>query len=158
MIPHEEFYRRRDEFCAPCEHWRGVCLRGHKLSSPQGCPLQKFPPILGADYAVDMQPRTESAPGAPGGCCGSGAADELKPLSWGQAIQHLQDSLEQWNREGRKLTPEKDYLGRVDKCQTNQCGHYKWFQCRLCKCFVFAKAKLPHESCPAGLWSSVATT
>lgn len=150
MIPKNVFYDRRDNHCLKCEFWKGACLKGHALSSPQGCPLKKFEPINGAAYAPDRPaPEAPSIP-PPGNCCGS-KDDELKPMGWAEAITHLRQSLAQWEKEGRPLTPQDVYDERVSKCQDN-CPHYRWFQCRLCKCLVFTKAKLPHEKCPADRW------
>lgn len=150
MIPKNVFYDRRDNHCLKCEFWKGACLKGHALSSPQGCPIKKFEPINGADYAPDRPaPEAPSIP-PPGNCCG-GKDEELKPMGWAEAIKHLRESLAQWEKDGRPLVPEANYHVRVNICQDN-CPHYRWFQCRLCKCLVFAKAKLPHEICPADRW------
>jgi hypothetical protein len=149
VIPKNVFYDRRDSHCLKCEFWKGACLKGHQLSSPLCCPLKRFEPINGADYAPDRPaPEAPSIP-PPGNCCGEDAV--LKPMNWNQAITHLAESLKQWQAEGRPLAPENVYNDRVGSCQDN-CPHYRWFQCRLCKCLVFAKAKLPHETCPAGRW------
>jgi hypothetical protein len=147
MIPKRTFYDRRDNHCLKCEFWRGACLKGHVLSSPQGCPLKKFEPILGADYAPDL-PATIPEPPA-GDCCGKDA--DLSPMSWTQAAAHLSASLAEWVRTGVPLTDDVVYDERVDSCQDG-CPSYRWFQCRLCKCLIFTKAKLPHETCPAGRW------
>jgi hypothetical protein len=150
VIPKNVFYARRDNHCTKCEFWKGACLKGHQLSSPQGCPIKKFDPINGADYAPDRPALEAPAVPPPGNCCGKGD-DELKPMSWAQAITHLKDSMAQWERDGWPLLPDASYQARVNRCQ-DECPHYRWFQCRLCKCFVFTKAKLPHETCPAGRW------
>lgn len=33
------------------------------------------------------------------------------------------------------------------------CAHHTGLRCRLCGCFTNAKARLPHERCPAGKWT-----
>jgi hypothetical protein len=149
VIPKNVFYDRRDNHCAKCEFWKGACLKGHGLASPQGCPIKKFEPINGADYAPD-RPAPE-APSSRRPATAAGNRPELKPMSWAQAITHLKDSLAQWERDG-KAAHSRGRLPRPrGRCQ-DDCPHYRWFQCRLCKCLVFAKAKLPHETCPAGRW------
>lgn len=150
MIPKNVFYDRRDGHCLKCEFWKGACLKGHRLSSPQGCPIRKFPPINGADYAADSPARKAAEVPQPGDCCGR-KEPELKAMTWSQATAHLAESMKKWEAAGFKLTPEKIYHDRVGSCQDN-CPHYRWFQCRLCKCVVLTKARLPHEKCPAGRW------
>ena len=53
MIPRDVFYDRLEKHCKPCSEWDGVCLRGHALQSPTGCPMLKFEPIQAADYDPD---------------------------------------------------------------------------------------------------------
>lgn len=149
MISRSEFLRRRDQFCIRCDFWKGVCLKGHSLSSAQGCPLRKFDPVDGADYAADAPVApAEDAP-KPGGCCG-GEAD-VEPMTWTQAVSHLAASMRDWVKAGVPLTPDDVYNTRVDTCK-NECPHYRHFQCRLCKCLVMAKARVPGEKCPADRW------
>lgn len=150
MLPRDVFYKRRDEHCAKCEFWSGVCLKGHALSSPQGCPLKKFEPVSGASYAVDVQVDPHVPAVQAVDCCGKDK--ELTPMSWSEAADHLRKSLGTWVADGCPIVTDTVYTERVSKCQDG-CPHYKWFQCRQCKCVVLSKAKLPHETCPAGRWS-----
>lgn len=149
MIDRATFYRRLEQNCKKCDFWKGACLKGHALSSPQGCPIKKFPPVQGADYAPDRNVRPAPEVPMPGNCCGSDA--DLKPMNWSQAASHLTASLATWARDGFKTTPDDVYNERVGTCQDN-CPSYKWFQCRMCKCLVFTKAKIPSERCPAERW------
>jgi hypothetical protein len=151
MIPKNVFYERRDNFCMKCDYWKGACLKGHQLSSPQGCPIKKFEPIQGADYAPDTPVRPASNIPQPGNCCGQ-TETEIKPLTYGEATAKLLESLERWRKDGLPITPDTVYDARIASCQDN-CPHYRWFQCRLCKCMIFLKARLPHESCPVGRWN-----
>lgn len=150
VIDRIEFYSRRDGYCLKCSYWKGACLKGHALSSPQGCPIKKFAPINGAGYAPDKTVLPAVSVPQPGNCC-SAADAELKPMSWSEAGSHLASSMAEWARTGFKTAPDDIYSERVATCQDN-CPSYRWFQCRLCRCFVFSKAKVPHETCPAGRW------
>ena len=128
-------------------------MKGHKLTSPQGCPIRKFEPIQGADYAPDRpSPKAAEIP-PPGNCCGA-KEDELKPMTWAEAAQHLTESMKQWRKDGYPTTPDNVYNARVSQCQEG-CPHYRFFQCRLCKCLVFTKAKVPNEQCPADRWEKL---
>lgn len=149
MIPKNIFNERRDQHCLKCEFWKGACLKGHRLSSTQGCPIKKFEPIQGADYAPDRPARPAPEVVTPGDCCGTDA--ELKPMSWIDATTHLAQSMFAWAKDHFETVPDEVYSERVGSCQDN-CPHYRWFQCRLCKCLVFTKAKVPHEKCPADRW------
>jgi Family of unknown function (DUF6171) len=51
---------------------------------------------------------------------------------------------------GFKTAPEATYSGRLQVCST--CEHHTGLRCRICGCFTLVKAKLHHESCPAGRW------
>lgn len=149
MIATSVFYDRRDNYCVKCDFWKGVCLKGHKLSSPQGCPVHKFEPVHGADYANDKPAKTAVQVPQPGNCCGNKDPD-LVPLSWNDAATKLAASMRTWAASGFVTVDEKKYNQRFDTCL--ECEHYRWFQCRLCKCVVMVKAKLPEESCPAQKW------
>lgn len=55
MLPRQIFDDRMEQ-CKQCPEWNAVynvCLRGHRLQSPTGCPLRKFPPIFSAEYDKD---------------------------------------------------------------------------------------------------------
>lgn len=152
MISRSEFLRRRDEFCTRCEFWKGVCLKGHALTSAQGCPQRKFDPVDGADYAPDIEVASAKDVPKPGGCCG-GEAD-AKPMTYAEATIHLAASIRDWIADGTPLTPDDVYNTRVDTCK-NGCPHYRFYQCGLCKCFVLAKAKIPGEQCPVNRWPAL---
>lgn len=148
MIDRAVFYDRRDNYCKPCEFWRGRCRRGHSLTSPQGCPIKKFPPIQNAGYAVDQPPEPVQA--NPTGCCGRTDSD-LQPMTWKEAAEHLAASMAAWAKTGFKITSDDVYDERAATCQDN-CPHYRWFQCRLCRCLIFTKARIPTEECPVKRW------
>lgn len=149
MIPRSIFYDRRDNYCLKCEFWKGRCLKKHALTSPQGCPIKKFPPIQNAGYSPDIE--VEPAKPPSGECCGKGGDPDLKPMSWADAAKHLAAAMAQWVRDGCPLTTDEIYQERVGTCQDG-CPHFRWFQCRLCKCPIFTKAKVPTEKCDAGRW------
>lgn len=55
MLPTKVFEERMEQ-CRKCSEWNGlfsVCLRGHRATSPTGCPMKKFPPIFSAAYDAD---------------------------------------------------------------------------------------------------------
>jgi hypothetical protein len=56
----------RLKICGQCSYWLGGCTRGHYVTSPQGCPLKKFPPLRNFGYAAD-RPVVKLE-----GCCGEG--------------------------------------------------------------------------------------
>lgn len=142
MIPHEVFYERRDRHCKPCEHWRGVCLRGHNLASPAGCPLRKFPPIQGADYAKDHEPAPVQAVT---GCCGQ--HDDMPPLSWTDVIKAFTESMIAWAKSGL-ATVDSTVHGKRYNVGCKVCPHFHGFYCKKCKCIAYLKAKLATEICP----------
>lgn len=148
MISRSDFLRRRDEFCTRCEFWKGACLKGHALASAQGCPLRKFEPVDGADYAPDAPIAPAAEVPKPGGCCGGDAG--IKPMTWAEATTHLAESMRDWLAEGAPMTPDDVYNTRVDTCKN--CPQFRFYQCRLCKCFILAKAKVPGEQCPLNRW------
>jgi hypothetical protein len=150
MLPRNIFYDRRDNYCTKCEFWKGSCRKGHSLSSPQGCPIKKFPPIEGASYAPDLPAREVSNAVDSTNCCGRTDPD-LTPMTWKEAADHLSASLVEWARTGFPITSDEVYAERVVTCQ-DDCRNYRWFQCRLCKCLIFTKARVPSEKCPAEKW------
>lgn len=60
------------------------------------------------------------------------------------------DAMIKFVGSGFKTTPEALYRARLDVCSA--CPHHTGLRCRACGCFTAAKAKLLHESCPAGHW------
>jgi len=53
---------------------------------------------------------------------------------------------------GLQSVPPETYQRRRQTCAT--CPHFTGLRCRVCGCFLSAKAWLPHESCPLGKWPS----
>jgi tetratricopeptide (TPR) repeat protein len=51
---------------------------------------------------------------------------------------------------GLKTVPPSTLHRRLRTCDA--CQHHTGLRCRLCGCFTHAKARLPHERCPAGKW------
>jgi tetratricopeptide (TPR) repeat protein len=51
---------------------------------------------------------------------------------------------------GLKTVPPSTLHRRLRTCDA--CLHHTGLRCRLCGCFTHAKARLPHERCPAGKW------
>lgn len=152
MINANVFYERQ-AVCLTCEHWKGVCLKGHGLASPLGCPIQKFPGVEGASYMED-RPAAKVEVGAALPCCGEGAP-EVKELTYAQAAQAFVEDMKAWKAAGFPLLSEAHYNERVGICKTCPGGFYRWFQCRACKCLIFSKAKLATTACPGGYWPSV---
>lgn len=145
----ETFYQRL-EVCKPCPFWRNVCLKGHSLRGAAGCPIRKFPPINAADYARDKEVDLSSPQG---NCksCGK-TPPEIAPMTWPEALAHLAASMKEWRSKGFPLCEGQAYASRTETCKKCPGHHYAWFQCRLCKCLVYTKAKLATETCPAGYW------
>jgi hypothetical protein len=153
MIQREVFQARLG-ICQSCEFWKGVCLKGHALQSPVGCPVRKFEPVEGASYHPDRPVPVATAVSAD--CCGQTKLDvEVKPMTWGEAWQHFVDAMAKWKKDGRPVLEGKAYSNRVQTCKGCPGGHFHYFQCDLCKCLVYTKALLPGETCPKGFWPAV---
>ncbi len=152
MLDSKVFYERK-ALCEACKHWKGVCLKGHALSSPIGCPIRKFPPVEGAVYLDDRPPAVPQVI-TPGPCCGQGANQEtLREMTYPEALSNLASSMAEWAKAGFPLVTEEVYGARLKVCQgPPTCGFYRWYQCRICKCVVVAKAKLGTMKCPGGFW------
>lgn len=155
MVSSSVFYQRRDQHCKLCEFWRGVCLKGHKLSSPAGCPVRKFEPVEGADYAPDKLVEVHAP--ALTGCCGQPAGEnqpESKPpaVRWEDVVAQFAKSLTEWVKQGLPLVPHVVHMERVGQCKKDDCGEYRDFYCSACKCLVYVKGKLATEDCPKRLW------
>jgi len=146
VIPHAVFYERRDKYCALCLYWKGVCLKGHTLQSAQGCPLQKFPPLHGADYAPDRAvPDAKAQPDPRLADCCTGSTG-MPAMAWPQVIQHFAASMAQWVASGLKLADSDRHGQRYGVCKA--CPRFRGFYCEICKCLAYAKTKLASESCP----------
>ena len=138
------FYERLNTFCKLCPYWSGVCLRGHGLASPEGCPLKKFPPEGSADYAVD-RPATPSAPGVARDCNGCGGA-HMPSMTWGQVLASFVKSMAEWIKVGAPVVDSRVHGLRYGQCK--KCVEFRAFYCRHCKCLCFVKSKLASEQCP----------
>ncbi len=145
MIAHSIFYDRRDNHCTHCEFWKGACIKGHKLSSPAGCPVRKFEPVNGADYAPDVPLPEPTEPG-----CGCGKTDSVAPLTYPQAFGEFTRSLARWAIQGAPLANDEQHSARHGVCKV--CPRYMHFQCTICKCVVMVKAKMLTEKCPEDRW------
>lgn len=154
MINAKVFYERQD-ICKVCPHWKGVCLKGHGLASPLGCPERRFAGVEGAGFMEDRPPaKIEVNPVQP--CCGGAAAPEdVKELTYTEAALAFVNDMKAWKEAGFPLLPEMQYLERVGICKACPGGFYRWYQCRACKCLIFSKAKLPTTVCPGGYWPPV---
>lgn len=149
MIPAPVFRERLNTHCKNCEFWKGVCLKGHTLQGPMGCPLKKFPPVEGADYLPDLPlPQTPAPRMTP--CCGN-TDTPLTEMTWPEVFSHFRSAVQAWQEAGFPLTPDDVYQKRIETCKN--CPRYRWFQCRVCKCIVYTKAKLQTETCPEGRWT-----
>ncbi len=51
---------------------------------------------------------------------------------------------------GFKAAPEAALRHRLRTCAA--CVHHTGLRCRLCGCFTTVKARMAHETCPAGKW------
>lgn len=142
MIDHDVFYDRLNNHCKLCEWWKNVCLKGHALSSPQGCPVQKFPPVEGAGYAPDKPP--DSPVQIVSGCCPD--APEMPPVTWGQVLLQFTASVAAWIKAGMPLATVEEHGQRYGQCRV--CPHFNRFYCKKCKCIAYLKTKLATESCP----------
>ena len=139
---------RLQTFCHGCEWWAGRCRKGHLTSSPEGCPVHKFPPVEAAGYAPDLPPAPVEASGsaAPCGSCGSSAIGELPDLSWHQVLSHFGASMLKWVSSGLSLVSEAQHAERYNLCKS--CPHYRGFWCTKCRCVAYAKTQLATEECP----------
>jgi hypothetical protein len=152
MISHELFYRRL-AVCKGCEFWQSVCLKGHPLQSPLGCPVRKFDPVDAAGYYPDTTVVKVPPTVEPAECCGKGRTDpELKPMSWQEAAAHLKESIKKWKEAGYPMLEGEAYEHRIVTCKNCPSQQFRWFQCRVCRCLIYTKAKLATESCPAKHW------
>ena len=150
MIPRAEFLNRRDNFCKKCVSWDGVCLLGHNLGSPQGCPQMHFAPIQGAQYAeVVQKPESVKKP------CNCGSKSPVDPITWVQVVTQFGKAMLDWLKEGLPLVDAATHQSRNDTCKSNECGQYRYYQCMDCKCITYLKTKLATEECPRQLWLKV---
>ena len=152
MIPRDVFYDRLEKHCKPCSEWDGVCLRGHALQSPTGCPMFKFGPIQATGYDPDNG-RTVGPRSAGGGCSGCNKKvdpDMLPELTWAQVVSNFGESMSKWVAAGLPTVLPSEHERRYNLCKT--CPQLQGYRCKLCKCVVYAKAKLQTEYCPLGGW------
>lgn len=141
MLDRETFYARK-AICKVCDSWSGVCRRGHALQSAQGCPLKRFPPVFGADYAPD-RPLVAQTPQL-AGCCGGSKGEET--ITWTDVVRQFAEAMLLWAKEGFPTVSRKTHAIRYAKCRL--CPFFLNFYCRKCKCVAYLKSKLATESCP----------
>lgn len=136
-----------------CPHWNGVCLKGHSLGSAQGCPIKKFEPIGGADYAPD-QPVVQTPEMA--GCCGG--KQDMPPMTWPEVLKHFATSMAKWAKEGFPVVGSKEHGERYGLCKS--CTKFLNFYCSICRCPAYTKTKLATEQCPLPepRWRATATS
>lgn len=149
-----DVFQQRLSICKTCEFWQGVCLKGHNLGSPLGCPVRRFEPVSGAGYLPDTVVVKPLEPVRTAGCssCGKPVDETLKPLTQLEAIDSLRVSMAKWAESGFSLASDEVFSARTRVCRACPSGRYQWFQCRQCRCVVYVKAKLATESCPLGHW------
>ena len=148
MIDQSVFYDRRDNHCIPCEFWKGVCLKGHNLGSPAGCPIKKFPPVEGADYLQD-RPAASTGSGEPRtGCCGG--APVIPHMSITGVMAQFTQAMAKWQKAGFPIASDTERARRVAICRS--CPRYEWFHCQVCRCICLIKAGLDTEECPEKRW------
>lgn len=146
-------FQQRLLTCRGCEFWKGVCLKGHNLKSPLGCPVQKFEPVDGAGYLPDRVV-VEPLPPVRTGCgtCGKPVDASVPAMTQLEALDHLKTAMVDWAKSGFEVAPNDVFAERTRICRACPSGRYQWWQCRQCKCVVYVKARLATESCPLGHW------
>lgn len=138
----QQEFDRRLQTCEACEFFKNrVCTRGHILQSMLGCPLKRFPGMNGLGYAEVQNP----TPAPPGPCGGCGGDTLPKSMSWPEVLAEFYKTTSEWARLGFPLSDNEEHSRRLKLCAP--CPHYRHFQCALCKCFVFIKAKLLSAHC-----------
>jgi len=151
MISRQIFYERL-ALCKACSEWDGVCLRGHGLQSPTGCPLRKFEPILNTDYDEDRG-RTVATK-LRSGCSGCGSKevdpDALPEITWAGVVKHLAESMAEWQKSGFATVGHAEHERRYEICKG--CPKFQGYYCKLCRCPCYSKTKLATEYCPLGGW------
>lgn len=140
MIDRDAFYTRR-AICLTCDSWKGVCLRGHALQSAQGCPIRKFEPLNGADYAEDKKVSSDPIV-IP--CCGQ--KSEMPPITWAEVLRQFAVAMLKWGAQGFPLASAQQHGERYGTCKA--CPHFVSFYCRLCRCIGYLKTKVATEQCP----------
>jgi hypothetical protein len=61
-------------------------------------------------------------------------------------------SLSRFAGSGPRAAPPEVVSARLVTCSA--CPDHTDLRCRPCDCFTAAKARLPHERCPAGQWTT----
>lgn len=151
MIPRDIFYARLER-CKACSEWDGVCLRGHGLQSPEGCPLRKFKPIQASDYTPDRGRVTHPKSAAKGCSSCRPAVDPaaLPAMTWTQVVANFSESVARWAKAGMPVASSAEHARRNAIC--HGCDQLRGYHCAICKCVVYAKAGLQTEYCPMGKW------
>jgi hypothetical protein len=142
MLPKNVYNERISKFCQQCEWWhQHQCRKGHLPTSPTGCPIRKFEPVLGAGYDEDTAPE----PVAPMPlCCGQN--NDMPDLTWAQVLAIFSKSMTNWAKAGLPMVPSQARENRLQACST--CPHKKNFWCKLCKCVCYLKTAIATEKCP----------
>jgi hypothetical protein len=70
--------------------------------------------------------------------------------AWSQMAWSVAAAVRDWLGDGGRFTDTDTYRRRLEVC--DPCANRDNHRCKLCGCFVRAKAGLPSESCPIGLW------
>lgn len=142
---------RLQAHCHGCEWWAGRCRKGHLVTSPEGCPVYKFPPVEAAGYAPDIPPM-DISPAEPCSSCGSTLTGDLPDLSWHQVLTQFGAAMLKWVANGAPLVNEQAHAERLTECKSNVCGRLHGFWCLDCRCVVYIKTKLATEECPKKRW------
>jgi len=146
MIDHEVFYSRLGT-CKACEFYRpGKCRKGHNMASPNGCPVQKFPPMPGAVYDMDEapEPMLEHS-------CSSCIVDEKMPYMSGiQVLNHFATAMVRWAAAGLPVVTDTVHSERIKVCSSCPRRDRNW--CSICHCLLYLKAKVATEQCPEYRW------
>lgn len=133
--------------CKQCQHWSGVCTKGHATQSPTGCPVKTFPPLPGHDFDSDPAQVVTSGIATKRSCCGT---VPKQVLTWRDVLLKLTKSIKEWLCAGLPLAKNELHQARYVICK--RCPHFNQFYCRECGCVAFVKTKLFTEKCPVGKW------
>lgn len=130
--------------CSKCESYHlKVCLLGHITQSWLGCPKKKFPPF-GNNFGYAEAKK--QVPIAKPKCCGV----SLKQLSWPEVVSEFYRTMSEWIKAGTPIASKDEHTRRLNICRI--CEKYRHFQCELCACVMYVKAKLESAKCSAAKW------
>lgn len=138
-----EVISERIKICQTCDqYFRSTCLQGHVIQSWPGCPKKKFPPF-NAHFGY-AEPRKQTVRSEGAACC---TEESVRYMTWPEAMAEAEKTFAEWIRSGLPLAKSVEHNRRFDLCK--KCPHYRHFQCLVCKCVAYAKAKLASAHCPA---------